>query len=120
MTQHPTDDLAKAARDSLHVAVGLGLMAFQRAQVRRQELRKQMNASPLADARREVSKAVGDNLKLVEERLQDAEERLDAALDDVQERLPEPVRDAMGVSRSAAKEARKAVRAALDGVPRPR
>lgn len=113
MTSTPADDLAKAARDSFHVTVGLGLIAFQRIQVRRQELRRQIDSnrgsSPLGGA----GKALGDNLKMIEERVADAEERLDAALDDVETRLPDPAREAVAAARSAAKEARSQLRKLL-------
>jgi hypothetical protein len=47
------DRLATAARDAAYVSVGLGVIAFQRLQVRRHEL----------------SKTVAERVKLVEERL---------------------------------------------------
>src|SRR3546814_1471644 len=36
------EDLQKTARDSFYVTVGLGVIAFQKAQVQRHELRKQL------------------------------------------------------------------------------
>ena len=36
------DDIQKTVRDSVYVSIGLGVIAFQKAQVRRQELRKQV------------------------------------------------------------------------------
>jgi hypothetical protein len=64
------DDLAKAAQDALYVSVGLGILAFQKAQVQRQELHKAVGAA-VGDAR----SLVGDNLKVVEERLRAATDR---------------------------------------------
>jgi hypothetical protein len=46
-----------AARDAVYIAVGLGVLGFQRAQVRRRELQQQVDAllgratSPQRDAR---------------------------------------------------------------------
>lgn len=58
------DELAKAIQDAAYVSIGLGVIAFQKAQVQRQELRK--NVQGTIDQARS---AVEDNLKLVEERL---------------------------------------------------
>jgi hypothetical protein len=58
------DELAKALQDAAYVAIGLGVIAFQKAQVRRNELTKTLEG-PIAEART----AVEDNVKLVEERL---------------------------------------------------
>ncbi len=34
------DDVSKALKDALYIGVGLGVIAFQKAQVQRQELQK--------------------------------------------------------------------------------
>lgn len=58
------DELTKAAQDAAYVTIGLGVIAFQKAQVRRNELTKSLQGG-LDDAKA----AVEDNVKLVEERL---------------------------------------------------
>lgn len=58
------DELAKAVQDAAYVTIGLGVIAFQKAQVQRNELSKSLQGS-LDDARATVE----DNVKLVEERL---------------------------------------------------
>jgi hypothetical protein len=58
------DELAKAAQDAAYVTIGLTVIAFQKAQVRRNELSKTLQ-SGLDDAKATVE----DNVKLVEERL---------------------------------------------------
>lgn len=45
MAREPLDDVRRAARDSLYVGVGLGLLAFQAAQVRRRELERQLGVA---------------------------------------------------------------------------
>jgi hypothetical protein len=57
MARLQLDDLANAAKDAAYVSVGLGVIAFQRLQVRRNELTKTFNEQ------------VGDRVKMVEERL---------------------------------------------------
>ena len=57
MARLQLDDLANIAKDAAYVSVGLGVIAFQRLQVRRNELTKTFNEQ------------VGDRMKMVEERL---------------------------------------------------
>lgn len=61
---NPLDDLAKRLQDAAYVSIGLTVIAFQKAQVQRNELSKSLETS-LADVRTVVE----DNVKLVEERL---------------------------------------------------
>jgi hypothetical protein len=42
MAGSPLDDVASAVKDAAYVSVGLGVIAFQRLQVRRNELAKAM------------------------------------------------------------------------------
>jgi hypothetical protein len=42
MARTPVDDITHAVKDAAFVSVGLGVLAFQRIQVRRQELRKEL------------------------------------------------------------------------------
>jgi len=116
-------DVRTALRDAAYVGIGFGVLAFQKAQVQRQELKKQLEQR-VTDGRQGFGKLgedAQDRLKLVEERLEalgkqvDAavdqfEEQLDKALDQVQDRLPEQVKDVFGKARTAGKEARTQVR----------
>lgn len=54
MAVNPLEQLQHTAKDALYVSVGLGVIAFQKAQVRRQELRSQLQ----------------DRAKTVEERIE--------------------------------------------------
>ena len=54
------DDVTNAVKDAAYVSVGLGVIAFQRLQVRRNELPKLVGG---------VGELVGDRVKVVEERL---------------------------------------------------
>jgi Holliday junction resolvasome RuvABC endonuclease subunit len=107
-------DLTSTLKDAAYVTIGFGVLAFQRAQVQRQELTKQLN---------ELSTNVEDRVRLVEERLaglsdqvapmaeqvekflDQVQTQVDVVLDDIEERLPEQARDAFGTARTAAKEA---------------
>jgi len=100
-------------KDAGYVAVGLGVIAFQRAQVRRRELEQQ-----LGDAGQHIDRLTGaldDQRKLVEERLEalggqvettinDLETRVGKALDDLRERMPETAVETIDTAVGAAKD----------------
>lgn len=109
MAEITLDDIQKTVRDSVYVSIGLGVIAFQKAQVRRQELRKQVEAN-LGGARATVEEQV----KAVETQLEAVEQRIDAVLDDVEARLPEQARTVMAQARSAAKDARTQLRGLVE------
>lgn len=44
MARIPVDEVAQVAKDAAYVSVGLGILAFQRIQVRRHELKKAVGA----------------------------------------------------------------------------
>ena len=71
MARTPVEDLANAVKDAAYVSVGLGVIAFQRMQVRRNELAKAISG-PVDETKGtlEVLGALaGERLKLVEERV---------------------------------------------------
>lgn len=105
MAEITLDDIQNAVRDSFYVSIGLGVIAFQKAQVRRQELRKTLETN-LGDARGTVEESV----KAVESRLEVVEDRIDQVLDEVEERLPGQARAVMSQARDVAKEARSQLR----------
>jgi hypothetical protein len=76
MAQNPLDDVAAAVKDAAIVTVGLGVIAFQRVQVRRNELEKAISAQT-----EEARGAIGLVSTLVGERLKAVEERVGASFD---------------------------------------
>ncbi|MEO7556046.1 MAG: hypothetical protein ABIV94_05520 [Acidimicrobiales bacterium] len=112
MATTKVDDVTQLAKDALHVTVGLGVIAFQKAQVQRNQLQKQLKG-PVGDARTQIdslTKALDDRVKLVEERMQGVEGRIETVLDQLEERLPEQARDVAKHARAVAKDARSQVR----------
>jgi hypothetical protein len=103
------DDVQKGVRDSFYVTVGLGVIAYQKAQVQRQELRKQVEGGV-----GEAQRGIADSVKTVEERLEAVEHRIDEVLDDVEEKLPAQARMVMAQARSVAKDARQQLRVLVD------
>jgi hypothetical protein len=71
MAPSPIDDVASVAQDAAYVSLGLGVIAFQRLQVRRQELHKALGAQggEVKGALDGVGSLVGERLKMLEERL---------------------------------------------------
>ena len=113
MPQLPkTEDLTKLVKDALYISVGLSVLGFQKVQVQRQELRKQLR-SQVADARGQLgtlSHRLDERVQLVEERLSGVEGRIDAALDGLEQRLPGQAKELSRQARAAAKDARGQVR----------
>ena len=101
MTQVTIDDIGKTVRDGVYIGIGLGVLAFQKAQVQRQELRKKLDAN--LDGARSVVEA---RVRTVEEQLEAVEQRIDTVLDDVEQRLPDQARAVMHQAREVAREAR--------------
>lgn len=69
MAGSPLDDVASAVKDAAYVSVGLGVIAFQRLQVRRNELTKSLSGST-AEARgtlEVVGTLVAERLRSVED-----------------------------------------------------
>ena len=82
----PTDDLRAQAKEAAYTAVGFGVLAFQRLQVQRRELVKQVGGKEgVAQFVRRVEKAV------------------DPVLDGVEKRLPDQARSAFHGARAAGK-----------------
>ena len=71
MARLQIDDVTNAVKDAAYVSVGLGVIAFQRLQVRRNELTKLLDqrAGEARGALEVVGGLVGDRVKVVEERL---------------------------------------------------
>ena len=71
MARSPIDDVASVAQDAAYVSLGLGVIAFQRLQVRRHELHKALAAQgeEARGALDLVEALVGERLKMLEERL---------------------------------------------------
>jgi DNA anti-recombination protein RmuC len=108
------NDPRSLLKDAGYVAIGLGVITFQRTQVRRRELEQQ-----LGDAGQQIDRLTAlleERRKLVEERVEalgeqldrtvsDLEARLTQVLDEVRARLPEQAVDAFGTAVGAARDA---------------
>jgi hypothetical protein len=128
MAQNPLEDVTKIMKDALYVSVGLGVIAVQKAQVRRQEIGTQLSKLSLpevgkrasgGDPREQLAKVaslVDERLRVVEERLGAVEQRVDTAIDQVEAILPEQLQDLSKQVRAAAKTARETARQQMHDV----
>ncbi len=103
-------DLKKTLQDAAYVAVGIGVIGFQRAQVRRQELKKQLEAqrqqleTQMVEARGQVQKLVKD----VEGRVQPLRTEVEQRFTTLEDMLPEQARGLVQQARKAIFPAGKA------------
>ncbi len=110
-----TEEITRTARDAAYVVVGLGVLGFQRAQVRRQELQKRL-VEPrsqfegrLVDVRGELTRRAKD----VDEAVEQVIGRIEATLVPIEERLPVAARDLVKQAHVQAREARQQLRKLL-------
>lgn len=108
-------DLTKTLKDAAYITIGFGVLAFQKAQVRRREFEAQLatQASAVkaqtAGLRDELTKIVKD----VEARFEPVVDQIESSLDQLEERLPTQAKDAFKQARTAAKDAQAQLRTRL-------
>ena len=102
------NDLTKTLKDAAYVVVGFGVLAFQKAQVRRVELEKQLGVST-ESFRAQLTKVAAD----AEKNIEPVVEAVEASLDQLEERLPEQAREVFKQARTTAKDAGEQLRARL-------
>lgn len=123
-------DVNQTLKDSAYVAVGLGVLGFQRAQVARRDIastvaadRERLEATvkaqvgdlgsvfdaQLSEVKTHVAKAVSS----LEEVLEPVAKELEVRLDEVEQRLPEQVKAVVATARQAAEAAASQVHSLL-------
>jgi hypothetical protein len=107
-----TEAVTSAAKDAGYITVGLAVLALQKVQVRRQELRKSLNdqvgnsKSQLA----EIVDAVEAGLATLDTRLIALETKVDGAVESLEKRLPAKAGAALGQAHEVVKVVRKQAR----------
>jgi ferritin-like metal-binding protein YciE len=101
-------DVTKTVKDAAYVTVGLGVLAYQKAQVGRRELTKQVETQ-LTETGEQVQRFA----RLVEQRLQ-------PVLDQFEEAVPESAKDLVKQARSAAREAQGQLLGRTNGAKKPK
>jgi hypothetical protein len=107
------DDLLGSAKDAAYVAIGLGILGFQRAQVQRRELLKQLRRDGGETDLGSVGSEVARLLLELDDMAEPVVDQLDAGLEEMEERLPEQAREALRQARTTAQAARGALRSRL-------
>ncbi len=112
-------DLGDALKEAAYVAVGLGVLTFQRAQVRRVEMAKQFaklsgeTVTPgIADLESFMAQ-IGGVAKLVDAAVTPARKQVDEQLDRIEEILPEAARRTVKSVRANALNQEQAIRSAF-------
>jgi|HubBroStandDraft_1064217.scaffolds.fasta_scaffold101263_2 anion-transporting ArsA/GET3 family ATPase len=109
------EDITKTAKDAAYVAIGLGVMTFQRAQVRRRELvdlaKQQLPTleAPLTEARSEINRRV----KEFDGQVQGLVSKFEQRVQPVEQRLPAPAQAVIGQAREAGEQLRQYILSAL-------
>ena len=100
-------------RDAAYIAIGMSVIGFQRAQTRRQDLRKQF-----ADQRQAFETRGAEAVKLFNEAIKQADARLAPVVDVIEaqvatvvDRLPEQAKSIIEPAQQATKDARQQLRA---------
>jgi len=101
-------NVAKPAKDAALIAIGFGVLGWNKAQVRRNEL-----AARLDDRTTELRGQLAKVADQVEERIEPLVEAIDTRLDQLEEQLPAQAREAFKTARTVAKVAQQSLRSRL-------
>lgn len=113
------DQIGKAATDALHVAVGFGVLGFQKLQVRRREVQRAVENQFGAGTNdlHKLADVVRAQARTVDTQVQKVEPKIAAAFDRVEARLPEPVGSVVHQTRTVAEAVRDQARKRLHAEP---
>ena len=99
------------ARDAAYVAVGLGVLAYQRAQVQRVEIQKRLNKDLPIDQRiGDVRQGVAKGFRQIDDLAESAVNFVENTLQPIEERLPASVTQLTTKAREQAREVRTQIR----------
>jgi hypothetical protein len=99
------------ARDAAYIAVGLGVLAYQRAQVQRVELQKRLQKDlPLDQRIGDVRQGVAKGFKQIDDLTESAVQFVESTLQPIEERLPASVAQVTTKAREQAREVRIQIR----------
>jgi hypothetical protein len=99
------------ARDAAYVAVGLGVLGYQRAQVHRVELQNRLSKDFSLDQRvDEVRHGVAKGYRQIDDLAETAAQFVEATLQPLEEKLPASVTHVTAKAREGAREVRIQIR----------
>ena len=109
------NDIAQALKDAAHAVIGFGVIGWNKTQVRRRELMKELNVqrhqveTQLDGAKEQLATAI----RHLDARIEPVRKDIDGQLDKVSERLPEQVRSIVASARKVAHDTEHQVRQAV-------
>ena len=99
------------ARDVAYVAVGLGVLAYQRAQVQRVEIQKRLHEDLPIDQRiGDVRQGVAKGYRQIDDLAESAVQFVESTLQPIEERLPTSVTQVTSKAHAQAREVRIQIR----------
>jgi hypothetical protein len=99
------------ARDAAYVAVGLGVLAYQRAQVQRVELQKRLQKDLPIDQRiGDVREGMAKGFRQIDDLAESAAQFVESTLQPIEERLPTSVTQVTTKAREQVREVRIQIR----------
>jgi hypothetical protein len=105
------NDVNKTLQDAAYVAVGLGVIGFQKAQVRRRELARLVGDRTAVNAQLDEARdQLAGLIRTVDDRLLPVRQELEGRLEELEGRLPDPARDLVHSARLLARDAETQVR----------
>ena len=99
------------ARDAAYVAVGLGVLGYQRVQVQRVELQERLSQDfSLDDRIDEVRQGVAKGFHQIDDLAESAAQFVETTLQPLEEKLPQSVTELTSKAREQAREVRTQIR----------
>jgi hypothetical protein len=99
------------ARDAAYVAVGLGVLAYQRAQVQRVELQKRLTKElPIDQRLGDVRQGVAKGYAQIDDLAESAAQFVESTLQPIEDKLPASVTQITIKAREQAREVRLQIR----------
>jgi hypothetical protein len=103
--------LTDLARDAAYVAVGLGVLGYQRVQVQRVELQNRLSQDASLEERvDDVRQGVAKGFRQIDDLAESASHFVETTLQPLEERLPAPVTQLTTKAREQAREVRAQIR----------
>jgi hypothetical protein len=109
------EQLAAALRDAAYITIGFGVLTFQQAQVRRRELVAALSAR-FGASKSQIDALLGSaeaRLAAFDKRVETVETKIDAAVVNLEQRLPDQAAALVGQAHDVVKMARRQVRGLL-------
>ncbi|HEY6472491.1 MAG TPA: hypothetical protein VIY26_06340 [Acidimicrobiales bacterium] len=108
---HLSKGVTDLARDAAYVAVGLGVLAYQRAQVQRVELQKRLSKElPIDQRLGDVRQGVAKGYAQIDDLAESAAQFVESTLQPIEDKLPASVTQITIKAREQAREVRLQIR----------